>query len=148
MVRKYVEAVSNTIVRCARVNRQRSPREMLDATGRKQCTNSGVVEAMPRGEDEETEIFFFQLGLEISDADLEKEYALRGLVAADPYSLAAVNEADPAFADAYPNSTHWKDSADTWCYLAFDRWRGGRVVDVDRDDGVWDGHWWFAGLRK
>lgn len=35
----------------------------------------------------------------INDAHLEKEYELRGLKSADPYSQSAVNEVDPAFAD-------------------------------------------------
>ena len=36
---------------------------------------------------------------QISDADLDAEYEKRGLKPADPYSLVAVNEADPAFAE-------------------------------------------------
>jgi hypothetical protein len=148
-VRKRVEAVSSMIVRHVKVNRNRTPQQVLDATGRKQYTDSKVVKAMPRGEDDETDVHFFKLGRYVSDADLEKEYELRGLKPADPYSLAAVNEADPAFADEYPNGTHWKDTSGNWCYAAFDRWvGGGRDVRVSRDDGGWVGRWWGAGLRK
>ena len=144
--RKRVEAVSNMIVRHAKVNRSRTPEKMLDATSRKQYTDRKVVSAMPLGEGDEADVFFFNLGRYISDADLEKEYELRGLKPADPYAQAAVNEADPAFADDHPNGTHWKDADGKWCYAAFDRWRN---VNVNRyDDYDWLDYWWFAGVRK
>jgi len=148
VVRKYVETAGNTIIRRAKVNRDLLPREVIDAMGRRQYTNCEVVEAMPRGDGEEAEIIFFKLGCYVSDDDLEKEYSLRGLVAADPYSLAAVNLYDPAFADEHPNSTHWKDAGGKWCYAAFSRWYGGRRVRVRRVGGDWYDYWWFAGLRK
>ena len=149
-VRKRVEAVSSMIVRHAKANRNRTPQQVLDATGRKQYTDSKVVKAMPKGEGDETDVHFFKLGRYVSDADLEKEYELRGLKPADPYSLAAVNEADPAFADEYPNGTHWKDASGNWCYAAFNQWNDDeRRVNVDRgDDSDWLVSWWFAGLRK
>ncbi len=146
---KRVDAISNLIIRKVKVNRNRSPKEMLDATGRKQYTDSGVVAKMPKGEGEETEVFFFNLGRFVNDNDLEKEYDLRGLKPADPYSQAAVNEADPAFADKYPNGTHWKDANGKWCFAAFGRWGGdGRRVDVSRIGNDWGDGWWFAGVRK
>ena len=104
----------------------------------------------------------------ISDDDLEKEFELRGLKPADPISVAAVNEADPAFADEKPHGTHWKDAKGKWCYAAFhrwdddgrhvlvnrydsdwlDRWGDGREVNICRSDDDWDDYWWFAGVRK
>ena len=148
VLRKRVEAVSNLIVRRVKVDRSCSPQQALSATGRKQYTDRGVVKTMPRGEGEEAEIVFFSLGRYVRDEELEKEYVVRGLKPADPYSLAAVNEADPAFADMYPNSTHWRDSDGKWCYVAFGRWLDGRSVCVCRDAGGWGGSWWFAGRRK
>lgn len=103
---------------------------------------------MPRGDGDESDVIFFKPGRSVSDVDLDKEYALRGLVPADPYALAAVNEADPAFADEHPNGTHWKDADGNWCYTAFNRWNDGRFVDVCRDVRGWFAYWWFAGLRK
>ena len=152
-VRKRVEAISGLIVRRVKVNRSRTPQEMLDATGRKQYTDRKVVDAMPKGTGEEAETVFFKLDLSardgwISDDDLGKEYALRGLVPQDPYSLVAVNEADPAFADEHPNATHWKDKDGKWCYATFDRWRGGRGVGVSRSGIRWHAYWSFAGRRK
>lgn len=146
--RKRVEAISDLIVRKVTVDRTRTPKKVLDATGRTQYTTDGVVKAMPKGEGEEVEVVFFKLNGYVSDADLEKEYELRGLVPADPYSLAAVNEADPAFADEHPNGTHWKDGGDNWCYATFRRWDDVRGVYVGRGDDDWGGVWFFAGLRK
>lgn len=150
VLRKFVEAVSNLIVRVVTgVNRTLTPQQMLDATGRNQYTNREVLQAMPRGEGDEKEIVFFQVGKEISDDDLEKEFELRGLKPAHPYSLAEVNQDDPAFADSRPNCTHWKDENGKWCYIAFNRWGvGARDVDVHRNDNGWYDDWWFAGVRK
>lgn len=146
--RRYVEAVSNMIVRHVAVNRNRSPEEAVAATGRNKYLNDVVVATMPQGDGNEVDVFFFKLGHGISDADLDKEYELRDLKPADPYTLAAVNEADPTFADDHPNGTHWKDSNGNWCFVAFDRWGGGRGVGVLQHDDAWGGGWWFAGCRK
>lgn len=149
VLRTRVEAVSNLVVRTAKVNRTRKAQAALDATSHRQYTDQKVVDAMPNGEGEEAEVVFFNLDRYVSDVDLDKEYELRGLKPADPYSLAAVNEADPAFADQKPNATHWKDFNGKWCYVAFGRWGGGgRFVDVGRGGDGWNGPWWFAGLRK
>ena len=134
-------------VRCA-VNRTRAAEEVLKAINRVQHVNDEVAETMPRGEGEEAVVCFFKLDRFISDDKLEEKYELRGLKPADPYSLAAVNAADPSFADEHPNGTHWKDAQGEWCYVAFDRWRDERHVYVGRSDWDWSDHWWLAGLRK
>jgi hypothetical protein len=151
--RERAEAISNLIVRKATVNRGRSQQEAIEATGRAQYTDRKVVDAMPKGEGNEVEVVFFKPDLSnrngfISDDDLEKEFDLRGLKPADPISVAAVNEADPAFADEKPHGTHWKDAKGNWCCAAFNRWDDGREVIVDRDGSGWDDRWWFAGVRK
>ena len=149
VLRKRVEAVSDMIVRHVKVNRAHSPRQCLEATGRRLYADDSVVETMPCGDGEDVEVVFFRVGRFISDADLDKEYGLRGLKPADPYSLAQANIDDPALADDRPNGTHWKDTQGKWCYAAFCHWHGERYVNVNRDDVVaWSGHWWFAGLRK
>lgn len=148
VIRTRVETICNMIVRRVNVNRTRTPHEALTATGRKQYATDSVVRTMPKGQGDEEDVHFFKLGHWISDDDLENEYEKRGLKAADPYSLAAVNEADPAFADERPNSTHWKDASGKWCYAAFHRWSDGRYVYVDRYGDDWNGFWWFAGVCK
>ncbi|MGJ0531845.1 hypothetical protein [Methylocystis sp.] len=148
-IQKRVDAISDMIVRCVRVNRSRSPQEALAATGRKQYVTDAVVADMPRGDGDEAEIFFFKVGRWISDDDLEKEYSSRGLVPADPFSLAAVNEVDATFADDHPNGTHWKDADGKWCFATFYRWSDDeRSVSVGRGVSGWLGSWWFAGRRK
>lgn len=150
VVRKYAEMFCNLFVRIVKVLRNRTPEQVLDATGRKQYTDKSVVAHMPKGNGEEVEVVFFNLGHSINDTDLDAEYENRGLKPADAYSLSAVNEEDPAFADTKPNCTHWKDADGNWCYMAFGQWHDGvRNVHVGRsyyDD--WGDGWWFAGLRK
>ncbi|MDP3763101.1 MAG: hypothetical protein Q8Q92_00340 [bacterium] len=148
VVRKRVEAVSNMIIRRVKVDRTRTPQEMLDATGWKQYTNRDVVNAMPKGEGDEVAVHFFILGHFVSDADLDKEYELRGLKPADPYSLAQVNTDDPVFANTHPNGTHWKNTSGRWCFAAFDLWGDEHDGSVDESDDGWDDGWWFAGVRK
>jgi hypothetical protein len=151
--RRRVEAVSNLIVRKVTVNLSRTPQEALDATGRTQYTDRKVVDRMPKALVAEVEIVFFKPDLSecdgyISDDDLEKEYELRGLKPADPVSVAALNEANPAFADEKPHGTHWKDEKGNWCCAAFSRWDGERGVGVRRYGGDWSDRWSFAGVRK
>lgn len=149
LLRKRVEAISNLILRHAIGNRNHTPEKALKATGRRQYVTDSVVKAMPRGATAEADVYFFKLGRYVSDDDLEKEYALCGLRPTDPYLLAAINEADPAFADDHPNGTHWKDKDGKWCYAAFYRWHGDeRGVGVGRYDGDWRDNWFFAGVRK
>lgn len=148
-IRKRVEAISGLIVRIVKVNRNQSPKEMLKATGRVEYTDDSVVKTMPKGEGEETEVFFFKVGRQINDNDLDKEYELRGLKPADPYSQAKVNQDDPAFADTHPNGTHWKDKDGKWCFCTFRRWNDDeRSVGVHRRGRDWDDGWWFGGVRK
>jgi len=152
--RGLAEAVSAFIVRLVPVNRDRTPQEALNATGRKQYTDQKVVDAMPRGKGKDAQVIFFKPRPEaftngyITDEALEKEYAFLGLTPADSYSLCAVNEADPVFADEHPNATHWKDADGKWCFATFHRWNGGRKVYVNRHDYDWRVDWLFAGLRK
>lgn len=84
----------------------------------------------------------------MSDEDLEKCYDRRGLIPADPYSVAGMNRDDQALADNHPHTTHWKDANGRWCFATFYRWDDGRDLDVYRRDSEWRDDWWFAGLRK
>ncbi len=147
--RRLVEVRSKMIVRTLTVNRTRSAKEALTATGRVQYVTDSAVTEMPNGTAEEVEVLFFNLGRTVSNVELGKEYELRGLKPADPFTLAAVNEADPAFADEKTNGTQWKNAKGKYCFAAFGRWSvGKRVVLVHQDDDAWDGSWWFAGVRK
>ncbi len=136
-----------TIHRTAKVNRNRPPQEMITALNRGEHRHSSVVKIIPRGEGEEATVEFFTLDTWVSVSDLVLVFEARGL-APDPYAQAAVNEADPAFADEYPNGTQWKDDDGNFCYITFARNAGGRFVDVGSTDDDWDGYWWFGGVRK
>jgi len=77
---------------------------------------------------------------------LEKQYALRGLIPSDAYSLAAVNEADHIW-----GRTPQYDALEGFQWQVvlrrlrpLERWR--RLVRVCRGGSGWDGRWWFAGL--
>lgn len=151
--RERAKAVLNLIIRVVKVNRGRSQQEAIKATGRTQYTDRNVVDAMPKGEGDEVEVVFFKPDFSnrngfISDDDLEKEFELLGLKPADPISVAAMNEADPAFADEKPHGTHWKDAKGNWDCAMFSCWDGKRRVFVDRCSSGWDDRWWFAGIRK
>ncbi|MEK7509154.1 MAG: hypothetical protein AAB605_00395 [Patescibacteria group bacterium] len=148
VVREHAERFSDMIIRCVQVNRARAPQDALKATGRNLYVNDAVVKTMPKGEGDEAEMHFFKLDRWTSDEDLKQEFDKRGFKAADPYSLAAVNEADPVFADTHPNGTHWKDASGKWCYAAFYRWHDPHHVHVHRHGHDWSGRWWFAGVRK
>jgi hypothetical protein len=147
-LRTAVEAIGAMFSRRVTVDQTRSAQAALDATGRTQYTNAKIVAVMPRPQSSEEEVFFFRLGRYVTDDELANEYALRGLKATSPYSLAAVNEADPAFADEHPNATHFKDAKGNWCFATFDRWDDKRDLHVGRDARAWSDDWWFAGVRK
>ncbi|MEK7585452.1 MAG: hypothetical protein AAB455_02990 [Patescibacteria group bacterium] len=154
VVRKFVEALSNLIIRRVHVDRTRTPQAAIKATGRTPYINHEVVNTMPMGEGEEAELVFFKPDLsdrggQISDDDLEKEYELRDLIPADPNTVCAFNESDPAFADEKPHGTHWKNAEGKWCYATFYRWLDDeRYVNVYRNDVDWRDRWSFAGVRK
>ena len=138
---------TNTSVRTFTCNRTRTPEEAINATGRAQYVGKKGVANMPTEGPEKGEMTFFKLGRGISDAALAKEYEARGLEP-DPYAQAAVNEADPAFADEHPNGTHWKQADGGYNFLMFYRWNDERVVGCDRRGGDWLDDWWFGGVRK
>lgn len=141
------------IVRHVKVDRPRSPEQVLDATGRIQCIDKHVVKSMLRGTGEDIDVYFLKLNCWTSDDDIGKDADSMGLCVADPYSLAKVNEDDPAFADTYPNGTHWKDADGKWCFVAFYNWAGDRAVNiryvnVRHNEGPWSPGWFVAYVSK
>ncbi|HEV3245177.1 MAG TPA: hypothetical protein VG102_02380 [Candidatus Paceibacterota bacterium] len=140
-IRRRTEAVGDLIVRRVKVDRGRSPMEALLAAGYPDYYCTEVVERMPRGRGDLSEVFFFHTGVvepsyrEIDDDQLEHEYTMRGLKPIDPYSLAAVNEADKGFAGKFPNATHWKQGVlRRWCRARFTN----RSSDNDSKWLEWD----------
>lgn len=147
--RKLVETVSTIFTRSVSgINRNQTPQEALDATGREQYTNQSVVDAMPRGEGENVELKFFELDYDPTPTELDAEYESRGLKA-DPFALCKHMDDDPAFADHRPVACQWglgENGAAS--YAVFDRWFGERFVGVCRFVSDWLGGWSFAGVLK
>ena len=148
ILRRRTEEISDIMLRIVSVNRARTPQETLKATRRVQSINDKVVSTMPHGEGNTVKVFFFKPHRSVNEEELEREYKLRGLKPADPYSLAAVNEADEFFAGEHPNGTHWKDSDGRWCFASFDRCEHINRLEVDYCDNGWIDWWWLAGIPK
>ena len=142
------EAIGGVIVHHVKVNRHRSFERALEATGFRFRIGVDMLATIPEGSGNNVEVIFFKCGRLVSSDDLEKEYEMRGLVPADPYSLAAVNEGNPTFVDNYPNCTNWKDKNGEWYGIAFRHWTKERSVLVINSHDGWGGYWWFAGRRK
>lgn len=141
----------NTVHLRVTVNRNQAPFQALVSTFRKHDTLPAVVEYMPHGEGKEVVVSFFKLNHTVGYSELEEEYKSRGLKHADPYSVAAVNEAYPAFSDDHPNTTQWTDSNNNWCIAAFGALLsnpGERILSVRFRHKAWEQGWWFAGIRK
>ncbi len=140
--------ILETFTRKVKVNRKQTPQSALNANGRKQFVVQSVVNEMPTDGDEEVELVFSRVGVQISPDTHDRLLQSLGLVP-DPLALNQANIDDPSLADAKPNASQWKDVNGKYCYIAFYRWRGGsRDVDVNRSGHGWDDHWWFAGSRK
>ena len=139
--RKHVEAQSDIIVRRVRVDRTRTPQEVIDATGRTQYVNKNVLATMPQGEGDEVDVYFVPTKRFVPVEDVPAFLAQYGLVP-DPRAQAAVNEADSAFSDEHPNGTQWGDN----CYLMFPRWNGGRLVRCDHRGDDWRDYWFLSGV--
>ena len=135
------EAISGIIIRRVKVDRTRTPQEVIDATGRTQYVDKNVLATMPQGEGDEVDVYFVPTKRFVPVEDVPAFLAQYGLVP-DPRAQAAVNEADSAFADEHPNGTQWGDN----CYLMFSRWNGKRNVDCRRSGSGWHDYWFLSGV--
>lgn len=147
-----IESVGALVSRKVYVNRDRSMREAVDATGCSQQINLRVMDAMPLGKGKEVEIFFFipdqsKYGNFITDDQLRNEYRSHRLRPADPMSLCALNESDHKFVGTMAHGTHWKNANGIWCSISFNGWHGRSVVIGRREFGWRVGRWWFGGLK-
>lgn len=142
------------IVRHTNVNSTRFGREALQATGRNVYGPDDIIREMRHDKYGAVYVIFFKPKASeyepngmISNDGVDKAFESRGLKPVDPYSLIAVNEADPAFADLCPNITHCKDRKGNWFSVEFGRFMGQRSVIVQRSDNAsWDLSYWLAGV--
>lgn len=145
VLQRRVEEVSDIIFRWVEVDRSREPQAALDATGRIQYTDRNVVKNMPRGEGNKVLMGFFRVKSFTSPSDLAKKLKYYGLTP-DPIALAALNEADPSFADENTNATQWLDEEGKLCYATFDRLGDERRLNVGHSG--WSGDWLIGGVRE
>lgn len=138
--------MQNAIVRMVRnIRRNRTPQEVIDATGRNKYVTDSVVATMPVGQGpEEVELTYRRLGRYMTAEELDN--FMIGFKA-DPQAQAADNEADPEFADKHPNISQWDRDDKISSYLAFYRWRVWRRVDCGRSGSRFGGDWWVCGVR-
>ena len=137
---RYDQEINLMVCTGVRVNRTRTPQEMLDATGRYvkiMCAEGYDLNEMSRGEGEEVTIYFFNTPRTMSFEEILQECDQKGLVPADPYSLAALNEEDPEYAYIAPNLTFWKSADGWWRTLEFMVKAGrGKSVFVSKSTGA------------
>lgn len=147
-VQAKVDQVSKIVRRTVAVDRSLSPQAAISATDRRQYVTDNVLASMPTGTADTVPIEFIQLPKWMDDAAADALLAEQGLVAVDPFALAALNAVEKDFARRHPCFTHWQDANGKWCCAAFGDWRVERGVYVDRRNGGWGGDWWVAGVRK
>jgi len=147
LVQAQVYLVSKFVHRTVSVNRTLSPKAAIAATGRNQYLTDSVVASMPQGKGDTVDITFIPLKKWMDDKSIDKLLMEHGLVAVDPFALAACNAVEPDFTDKHLCFTHWQDTKGEWCYAAFDGSSDERRVRVHRYDSGWDRRWWVAGVR-
>ena len=149
--RSLAEEISKQIVHIVAVNRKRTPKAALNASGRNLYVTDEVVKAMPRGTGNKVRIVYFKPDSSaykngwLSCEALDAEYKKRGLIP-DPQAQIDDNAANPEFADKTPNACQWKDEDGNWCCATFGRWNVERSVGVSRNGYDWDDFWSFAGV--
>ena len=148
VIRKRVKMVAKIITHRVKVDRTKTPQEIIDLTGRyKWYIDPEVLAEMPKEGFEEGEVVFFELDYDPSVDELGHEYEIRGLKP-DPYVLAQAMTNDPSFADERPVAVQWRDKHGRACDAIFYRRGGRRKVVVSRNDNGWFRNCRFAGSRK
>lgn len=154
-----MEIRSDEITCCIDVDRTRGLLEKLGAMESwKKIITADNIDAIsiPKGGGEKAKVVFFPPRLYIRPIKLGGVYGARDLIPADPLSIAAIAEADPAFFNNRICCTQWGDAAGDYCYIAFGRLKNGIFASSNGSHYVILGprtwpypeHLWFAGFRK
>ena len=138
-----------------KVEGARTPRQILEWTGCSVKADDAVLATMPHGSGDKAHLYLFHVGRPLDGGEMDNEYEIRGLVPADPYTLAAFNQINPEFVEEHPNATYWRDSDGKPSCILFDEWHHHRFVNVSKDERtergdekVFGSRLWFAGLPK
>lgn len=142
---KQITDSTAMIVRHFKVDRTRTPQQMVTALVRGGQVNTEVLLTMPIKGLEEGDLYFFSAKRLIPASELVLEYESRGLIP-DHYAQMQVNAEDPSFANKYPNGSQWQNDRGRFCFIAFSHFSDGCNVTVDCNDNEWDAYWWLAGL--
>ena len=148
-VMDMLQRIHDGFVRRVRVDRTRTPVQIIDATGRfRGYIDEKVLAEMPLAGREEDDVIVFELDYDPTVDELDREYESRDLKP-DPSALAQAMTDDPAFADERPIAVYWRNSNGQACYAIFVRWEDdGRGVHVGCSDDRWSRSSRFAGVRK
>lgn len=134
-------------VHVSEINRSRSLREALEATGRRLYVDDGVATTMPCLEEREVTRWIFELDYDPTHAQLDAEYKLRGLKA-DPLGLAKVLEDYSTFDDERPVVCQWDLGEDGLSsFMLFAHHGHEQRVIVERHDFRFSRFCRFAGVR-
>ena len=157
-IRQIVDLKSTFIARLGvEVDRSLSPFLMLRSTEwsfthDNFSDSDALYETMPKGKGETADIYLFkpQPGSELLLTD---EYEMRGLIPADPYSLVAMNVAEPEFCLEHQNATIWENPEGDRCAVLVGKSRfGGTRILIYHTDRVtgWGRNdtCYFAGFKK
>jgi hypothetical protein len=145
--RRHVEKFSEVIVRHFKVDRTKTPRKLIDASGRVQYVDQNVLATMPTDGPEEGDLVFFPVKSFSDFRDVPALFESRVLIP-DPAAQAQVNVDDLAFADEHPNGVQWGLEGNVASFASWDRWGARRRVDVGRGGSRWSDYAWLAGRRK
>lgn len=140
------EAPPSVIVRGFSVDLTLIGMDAVNATGRVFYGDKSIVAAMPRATATAGEIHFFKPRRFNPTEKFDDEHSKRGLVPADPHTLAGFVSANQEFVDDHPLGTKWLDENGNVCFVTFDDWGGRRRVLFGQGD--FDSHpdWWLAGV--
>jgi hypothetical protein len=140
------EPVADQIIRHVTLDASRTILQVLENTCLLVLVDDGITDSMPPPRDGEVDVVFFRTNVVVDDPKFADEYARHGLIPADPFSVAAVNEVDPTFATRHRNGTLWRNADGQLCYLKFSG--KGRVnlrrYKFHRD---WTTNLWVAGIK-
>lgn len=137
------------LVRDVRVSQTQTPQQALKETGCVQYyIEQKVVDAMPKAEAEEVEVFLICFNKGLSVNQLEQEVDELGFKLVDPITLCELNKQDPALVETITNATQWRDENGRTYYAAFSCWNGKRWVAVRQDAYDWVDNWFFGCVRK
>ncbi len=71
----------------------------------------------------------------------------RGLLPADPFSVAVMNLNRGAGDIEVPHCTLW-ESGGRWCVMTFDFWKGSKLIDLNRAGRSLDPRLWLVGMKS